>query len=90
MAASYLTAERPHSALPRPHIPYLPASSKCFVYNCNWYHPLGFAYYPDGAHEGVDEVEDDSLVYLINGVQDVHACQKRDRCNVTGVHAGGT
>ena len=25
-------------------------------------HPLGFAYYPDGAHEGMDEVETDSLV----------------------------
>lgn len=24
----------------------------------NWYHPLGFAYYPDGAHEGVDELEE--------------------------------
>jgi hypothetical protein len=23
----------------------------------NWYHPLGFAYFPDGAHEGVDELE---------------------------------
>lgn len=24
----------------------------------NWFHPLGFAYEPDGAHEGVDELED--------------------------------
>ena len=24
----------------------------------NWYHPLGFAYYPDGAHDGVDELEE--------------------------------
>jgi len=23
----------------------------------NWYHPLGFAYYPDGAHDEVDELE---------------------------------
>ena len=23
----------------------------------NWYHPLGFAYFPDGAHEGADELE---------------------------------
>jgi len=23
----------------------------------NWYHPLGFAYYADGAHKGVDELE---------------------------------
>jgi uncharacterized protein (DUF305 family) len=23
----------------------------------NWYHPLGFAYFVDGAHEGVDELE---------------------------------
>ena len=23
----------------------------------NWMHPLGFAYYPDGAHKGVDELE---------------------------------
>ncbi|CAM9993977.1 unnamed protein product, partial [Ectocarpus sp. 13 AM-2016] len=38
----------------------------------NWYHPLGFAYYPDGAHEGVDELEEgigsgDAPVYVING-----------------------
>jgi len=25
----------------------------------NWYHPLGFAYYADGAHDGVDELEPD-------------------------------
>ena len=24
----------------------------------NWFHPLGFAYYPDGAHDGVDELEE--------------------------------
>lgn len=24
----------------------------------NWFHPLGFAYLPDGAHEGVDELEE--------------------------------
>ena len=23
----------------------------------NWYHPLGFAYFPDGAHVGVPELE---------------------------------
>jgi hypothetical protein len=23
----------------------------------NWYHPLGFAYFPDGAHDGKDELE---------------------------------
>jgi hypothetical protein len=30
-----------------------------FVQNdeTNWYHPLGFAYFPDGAHSGVDELE---------------------------------
>jgi len=30
-----------------------------FVQNAdsNWYHPLGFAYFPDGAHAGVDELE---------------------------------
>ncbi|CAM9200341.1 unnamed protein product [Discosporangium mesarthrocarpum] len=38
----------------------------------NWYHPLGFAYEPDGAHEGVDELEEgvgngDAPVYIING-----------------------
>ncbi|CAM9664428.1 unnamed protein product, partial [Ascophyllum nodosum] len=38
----------------------------------NWYHPLGFAYYPDGAHDGVDELEEgvgngDAPVYVING-----------------------
>jgi len=33
----------------------------------NWYHPLGFAYYPDGAHEGKDEVETEELEYIING-----------------------
>eukprot|EP00121_Abeoforma_whisleri_P000257 Awhi_evm2s231 len=37
----------------------------------NWFHPLGFAYLPDGAHEGVDELEDgigngDAPLYLIN------------------------
>ena len=26
----------------------------------NWYHPIGFAYYPDGAHGGRIEVLDDS------------------------------
>lgn len=24
----------------------------------NWFHPLGFAYFPDGAHEGVEELEE--------------------------------
>merc|ERR1711977_665890 len=24
----------------------------------NWYHPLGLAYYPDGAHDGVPELEE--------------------------------
>jgi hypothetical protein len=23
----------------------------------NWYHPMGFAYFPDGAHDGKDELE---------------------------------
>lgn len=23
----------------------------------NWYHPMGFAYFPDGAHDNVDELE---------------------------------
>eukprot|EP00121_Abeoforma_whisleri_P014133 Awhi_evm1s13035 len=37
----------------------------------NWFHPLGFAYFPDGAHENVDELENgigngDSPVYYIN------------------------
>ncbi|KNC86113.1 hypothetical protein SARC_01729 [Sphaeroforma arctica JP610] len=37
----------------------------------NWYHPLGFAYFADGAHEGVDELEEglrggDYPVYMIN------------------------
>ena len=36
--------------------------------NTNWMHPIGFAYYPDGAHEDKDEVEDASLVYKINNV----------------------
>lgn len=40
-------------------------------------HPLGFAYYPDGAHEGVDEIEESSLVYLINGVQVGARCISR-------------
>ncbi|CAN0564020.1 unnamed protein product, partial [Ectocarpus sp. 12 AP-2014] len=34
----------------------------------NWYHPLGFAYYPDGAHEGVDELEE--------GIGSGERCQK--------------
>jgi len=25
--------------------------------NTNYYHPVGFAYFPDGAHDGVDELE---------------------------------
>ena len=32
----------------------------------NYYHPLGFAYYPDGAHDGKDEVEEDYLSYKID------------------------
>ena len=24
----------------------------------DWYHPLGLAYYPDGAHDGVPELEE--------------------------------
>ena len=44
----------------------------------NWYHPLGLAYYPDGAHTGVPELEEptpedcDSPEYMCNpgeGVQ---------------------
>ncbi|CAM9620405.1 unnamed protein product [Chrysoparadoxa australica] len=38
----------------------------------NWFHPLGFGYEPDGAHEGVDELEagvgnGDEPIYIING-----------------------
>ena len=39
----------------------------------NWYHPVGFAFYPDGAHgadwggEGRAEVEGPYLSYQING-----------------------
>jgi hypothetical protein len=28
----------------------------------NRMHPLGFAYFPDGAHADMDEIEEDSLV----------------------------
>lgn len=34
----------------------------------NYYHPLGFAYHPDGAHVGKDEVEDEYLTYLMAGL----------------------
>lgn len=34
----------------------------------NFYHPLGFAYFPDGAHVGKDEVEGDYLTYKVDGV----------------------
>ncbi|CAM9751235.1 unnamed protein product, partial [Choristocarpus tenellus] len=42
----------------------------------NWFHPLGFAYYPDGAHEGVDELEEgvgngDEPLYIINGEESI-------------------
>ena len=30
------------------------------THETNWYHPIGFAYYPDGAHGGRTEVMDDS------------------------------
>ena len=34
----------------------------------NWYHPLGFAYHPDGAHAGLPEVEEgDYLTYMLDG-----------------------
>jgi hypothetical protein len=32
----------------------------------NYYHPLGFAYHPDGAHVDKDEVEEDYLTYKLN------------------------
>jgi hypothetical protein len=33
----------------------------------NWYHPLGFAYFVDGAHVGKEEVEEDFLTYRVDG-----------------------
>ena len=30
------------------------------THETNWYHPIGFAYFPDGAHGGRTEVMDDS------------------------------
>lgn len=34
----------------------------------NFYHPLGFAYHPDGAHVGLPELEEDPyLQYMLNG-----------------------
>ena len=38
----------------------------------NWYHPLGFAYNPDGAHKGVDELEP--------GLLEDWACAKGMQC----------
>jgi len=38
----------------------------------NWYHPLGFAYNPDGAHKGVDELEP--------GLLEDWACSKGMQC----------
>ena len=32
----------------------------------NYYHPLGFAYHPDGAHVDKEEVEEDYLTYRID------------------------
>ena len=32
----------------------------------NYYHPLGFAYHPDGAHVGKEEVEEDYLTYKLD------------------------
>ena len=32
----------------------------------NYYHPLGFAYGPDGAHAGNEEVEEEYLTYRVD------------------------
>lgn len=45
------------------------------THHTNWYHPLGFSYYPDGAHglswgsEEREEVESPNLKYRINKMQ---------------------
>jgi len=41
----------------------------------NWYHPLGFAYYPDGAHNGVDELEPSITQETTDSCQSDNACQ---------------
>jgi hypothetical protein len=45
---------------------------KQYIFNqahiTNYYHPLGFAYHPDGAHVGLPELEEDLyLQYMIDG-----------------------
>lgn len=32
----------------------------------NWYHPLGFAYFVDGAHVDKEEVEEEYLTYRVD------------------------
>lgn len=39
-----------------------------------WLHPLGFAYFPDGAHEGVDELEP-GISYGTSGCETDNTCQ---------------
>lgn len=42
--------------------------------NSNWYHPLGWAYFVDGAHEDVDELEP-SISQSGNGCTGSNSCQ---------------
>jgi len=41
----------------------------------NYYHPLGLAYYPDGAHDGVDELEPGVSCYIIPFVH-ISCCER--------------
>ena len=48
----------------------------------NWFHPLGFAYFPDGAHDGVDELEPG--ISQTNG-----SCVSNNTCQAPMYHKDG-
>lgn len=52
----------------------------------NWLHPLGFAYEPDGAHEGVDELEA-GIDRSADGVKD---CGPSNTCQAPEYYFDGT
>mmetsp|Transcript_8582 Transcript_8582/g.28119 ORF Transcript_8582/g.28119 Transcript_8582/m.28119 type:complete len:417 (-) Transcript_8582:203-1453(-) len=55
----------------------------------NWFHPLGFAYYPDGAHRDVDELEPSITASNASTCAESHSCQA-PRYFVDGAFVGGT
>jgi hypothetical protein len=54
----------------------------------NWFHPLGFAYFPDGAHSGVDELEP-GISQSGGSCADDNTCQA-PRYFVNGEFVGGS